>query len=290
MTTEAIVFQRLSTTTSIYEPPPDVAASSNEDPTTILICGWMGGKARSLSRHTNKYHELYPAARIVLVCSALKDTPGFRALLSSREVKQRAEAPAKALVPSPHAEPDKLLIHAFSNGGGMRLAAVSKAYRKLTEATLPAHLIVFDSLPGGDKFTNEFGRWINTLAVGLPSNIFIRWPALVLFALLLTVQFGLPLLVGRENVATKARRDLNDEKLICAQSKRLYLYSEADSLIGASQVREHAAEGASKGWCVETVNFQDSGHVRHAIVHPERYWKAVTDMWNSSAGPEKTTR
>jgi hypothetical protein len=81
-----------------------------------------------------------------------------------------------------------------------------------------------------------------------------------------------------ENAATKARGDLKDEKLICFKSRRLYLYSEADSLIGANEVREHAAECASKGRDVETVNFQVSGHVRHAIVNPERYWDAVTKM------------
>jgi hypothetical protein len=63
---------------------------------------------------------------------------------------------------------------------------------------------------------------------------------------------------------------LHDEKLINPKSKRLYLYSEADALIGASEVREHAAEGASKGWPVEIIDFQVSGHVRHAIEDPER--------------------
>lgn len=164
----------------------------------------------------------------------------------------------------------------------MNLAAVSKTYRQLTGAALPARLILFDSLPGGDKFMNEFSRWVDALAVGLPSNIFIRWPALVLLGLVVVVQLGLPSLVGIENAATKARGDLNDEKLICPKSKRLYLYSEADALIGANEVREHADECASKGWYVKTVNFQVSGHIRHAIVDPERYWNAVTEMWNSS--------
>lgn len=282
MATKAINFQRLSNTTAIYEPPPDAAASTHEFPTTVLICGWMGGKARSLSRYTTKYNSLYPAARIVIVSSALTDAPGFRALLSSSKLEQRADAPAKALLPSSHAEEGRLLIHAFSNGGGMNLAAVSKAYLQLTGAALPARLIVFDSLPGGDKFTNEFTRRVEALAVGLPSNIFIRWPALVLLALVVFVQLGLPSLLGRDNAATKARGDLNDEKLIYPQSKRLYLYSEADALIVANEVREHAAECASEGWYVETVNFQVSGHLRHAIVDPDRYWNAVTEMWNSS--------
>jgi hypothetical protein len=106
---------------------------------------------------------------------------------------------------------------------------------------------------------------------------------LTLLALGITALLGLPSLLGHKNAAARARADLNEEKLICPESKRLYLYSEADALIGANEVREHVAECVSKGWYVETVNFQVSGHVRHAIVDPERYWKAITDMWNTSA-------
>jgi hypothetical protein len=284
---EAIIFQRLSDTTTIYEPPSGATTSIHEGPTTILICGWMGGRARSLSRYTTEYNKLYPFARIILVSSAYTDSPDFRALLSRGNRKQRADAPAKALLPGAGAKEAKLLIHAFSNGGGINLAAISKAYRQLTDAALPARLVVFDSLPGGDELTEEFSRWLDALAVGLPSNILLRWPALGLLALVIIVQLGLPPLLGRKNVATRAREDLNDDKLISPHSRRLYLYSEADKLIGANEVREHAAECASKGWQVETVNFQTSGHVRHAIVNPERYWTAVTEMWNSSAQPEQ---
>ncbi|RVX73839.1 hypothetical protein B0A52_02729 [Exophiala mesophila] len=287
MPTEPIVFQRLSDTTTIYEPPPDAATPTNEGPTTILICGWMGGTARNLSRYTTKYNTLYPAARIVLISSTPTDTPGFRILLSSKHRKQRADAPAKALILDAQAEGSRLLVHAFSNGGGMSLGAISKAYQQLSGTALPARLVVFDSVPGGDKFTKEFGRWVGAFAVGLPSNILIRWPALVLLGLVVAVQLGLPSLFGTANAATKARADLNDEKLINPQSKRLYLYSDADALIGANEVREHAAESASKGWSVETINFKTSGHIRHAIEDPERYWKAITELWNSSVQPKK---
>jgi hypothetical protein len=128
MTTKPIVFQRLSDTTTIYEPPPNAAAPTDGGPTTILVCGWMGGKARSLSRYTTKYNTLYPAARIVLISSQPEDTPGFRILLSSKERKQRADAPAKALLLNDQAQGSRLLIHAFSNGGSMSLGAVRKAF------------------------------------------------------------------------------------------------------------------------------------------------------------------
>jgi hypothetical protein len=136
---------------------------------------------------------------------------------------------------------------------------------------LPARLTVFDSLLGGDRFMNEFSRWVSALAVGLPSNIFRRWPALLLLALAVTVQLGSPSLAGRKNAAAKARGDLNDEELIGPKSKRPYLYPQAEVLIRANEVREYAAECVLKGWYVEIVKFQISGYVRHAIADPERY-------------------
>ena len=281
----AITFQKLSQTTTIYEPPTKSqlnGESGNDNPTTILICGWMGGTARNLSRYTTKYNSLYPFARLIVVTSTLTDTPGFRALLSPEELKQRSEIPARAVLSSNKLEDKRLLVHVFSNGGGMNLTGVSKAYERLAGCPIPARTVIFDSLPGGDKFTNEYSRWINAIAIGLPSNPLVRWPARVLIALMVILLLGLPALFGIENAATKTRRDLNDAKLINLKAKRLYIYSEADALIGGDEVREHAAESAAKGWNVKTLNFENSGHVRHAIVDPTRYWDAVVKAWGPS--------
>lgn len=267
MSPATVASYKLSQATTVYEPPTDTAASANNAPTTILICGFMGATSRNLSRYREAYNAIYPTARIIVVTSTLTDTPGFRALQSAEELKQRAEIPAKALLASKKDGVDRLLVHAFSNGGGMSLAAVSKAYRRIAGAALPARTVVFDSLPGGDIFSKEFSRWVDAVAIGLPANPLVRWPGRVLIALMIILLLGLPSLLGFENAATKARRDLNDENLVSLKAKRLYIYSEADALIGANEVREYAVESRSKGWDVETVNFGDSGHVRHAIVH-----------------------
>jgi hypothetical protein len=278
----AIAFQKLSRTTTIYEPPLD-AVSPADAPSTILVVGWMGGTIKNLSRYTTKYNALYPAARLIVVTSTLTDTPGFKALLSPAELKQRGDTPARALLADTKSTNGRLLIHVFSNGGGMNLANISKTYERMAGRPLPARAVIFDSLPGGDKFTNEFSRWVNAIAIGLPSNPLVRWPGQVLIALMVIVLLGLPSLFGVENAATKARRDLNDKKLINSKAKRLYIYSEADALIGAREVREYAAESAAKGWDVEKIDFGTSGHVRHAIVDPTRYWDAVVRTWKSSA-------
>jgi hypothetical protein len=266
MASTPIVFQKLSQATTLYQPLTEVAASPEDGPTTVLILGFMGGTTQNLARYSREYNMLYPAARIIVVTSTLTDTPGFKILRSAEDLKQRAEIPAKVLLASTKNEGDRLLVHAFSNGGGMTLAAICKAYRRLTGTVLPARIVVFDSLPGGDKFTKEFSRWVRAISVGLPASPFLQWPARVLIVIIVIVLMGLPSLFGLENAATQARRELNDENLINLNAKRLYIYSEADALIGANEVREYAAESAAKNWDVETVNFGSSGHVRHAIV------------------------
>lgn len=267
MTSTAVIFERLSPTTIIYKPPIDAAVTVKDAPSTILICGFLGATTSNMSRYSEKYNTLYPTARIIVVTSTLNDALGFRALQSSEELNQRAEIPARALLASTGNGDNMLLVHAFSNGGGITLASVSRAYHRIAGTALPARMVVLDSLPGGDHLRNELGRWVNAIGVRLPSNPFVKWPAKFLIVLVIIILIGLPSLFGYENAITRARNDLIDEDFINSQAKRLYIYSEADALVGANDVREHAAASAARGWNVETVNFGDSGHVRHAIVY-----------------------
>ena len=267
MTSRTLVFEKLSPATTIYNPPTDAAFSVKDAPSTVLICGFMGATTSNLSRYSEKYNALYPAARIIVVTSTSTDTLGFTALRFSKKLNQRTEIPAKALLASMKDGGDMLLVHAFSNGGAMTLAAVSKSYHRIAGTALPARMVVLDSLPGGDHLRNEFSRWVKAIGVGLPANPAVKWPAKFLIVLVVIALLGLPSLFGYENAITKARLDLNNEDLISLQAKRLYIYSEADALVGANEVREHAAESAAKGCYVKTVNFGDSGHIRHAIVY-----------------------
>ena len=267
MTSRTLVFEELSPATTIYNPPTDAAFSVKDAPSTVLICGFMGATTSNLSRYSEKYNALYPAARIIVVTSTLTDTLGFTARQFSKKLNQRTEIPAQALLASMKDGGDMLLVHAFSNGGAMTLAAVSKSYHRIAGTALPARMVVLDSLPGGDHLRNEFSRWVKAIGVGLPANPAVKWPAKFLIVLVVIALLGLPSLFGYENAITKARLDLNNEDLISLQAKRLYIYSEADALVGANEVREHAAESAAKGCYVKTVNFGDSGHIRHAIVY-----------------------
>jgi len=66
-------------------------------------------------------------------------------------------------------------------------------------------------------------------------------------------------------------------------TKRLYLYSKSDAVIPASMVKEHLEEARQRGLDVYEVGFDESSHVSHAKMYPERYWTAVLSIWDDAS-------
>jgi len=68
-------------------------------------------------------------------------------------------------------------------------------------------------------------------------------------------------------------------------TKRVYLYSKADTITLASVVEEHLAEARQRGFDVYEVVFDNSSHVSHAKDFPDQYWSAVLRVWNNAYAP-----
>jgi hypothetical protein len=279
MASRGLPFQKLSDSTTVYQPPQDVIDASDKDdaPRRILILGWLGATARNMTRHAQKYNDLYPGARIVVVTSNLTtDIPGFQMFKRTEYLEWQAEIPAKTLIGDLGSRgPVRLLVHAFSNGGAMALANIAKGYRCQMNFELPARCIIFDSCPGGDTWRGEHKRWETAIAIGGSTNPLIRWPMKIINWIFVLIILWLPLFLGNENAMTQTRRELLDDSLIQEEAKRLFLYSEADALVGAQDVRDFAAESAALGYEVELDNFGETRHIMHAMRQPERYWNAV---------------
>ncbi|KAJ7057320.1 hypothetical protein C8F01DRAFT_960430, partial [Mycena amicta] len=56
---------------------------------------------------------------------------------------------------------------------------------------------------------------------------------------------------------------------------RLYLYSDADTIVMETSVRGHIARVRTAGVWVNEEYFRGSPHVMHARMYPEVYWTAV---------------
>nr|VWP01015.1 HupA receptor [Ganoderma boninense] len=255
-------------------------AASNDEPTVILIFGWLGAKMPTLRKYSDAYRKLYPSsAQIVIQADSLR----YWKLGSARD---RAVLPAvqtlkemglfSATLGSP---PPRILFHVMSNGGVMSLCDMATVLRKLKIQPAPGSkcAIVFDSTPTPTTYTIT----IRAFTAGMRG-----WLRKLLTAGALTVvlflTFVIRTILRRPRPFTRELTGLNDPALLPWTSKatpRLYLYSTADAIVPASAVEEHAAHARMAGFPVEMVNFGRSAHVSHARDYPEKYWDAVGAFW-----------
>lgn len=64
---------------------------------------------------------------------------------------------------------------------------------------------------------------------------------------------------------------------------RLYLFSRKDKLISWREVAQHAETAKESGMDVRCELFEESAHVAHARVEPERYWSSIQEVWAVTA-------
>jgi hypothetical protein len=64
-----------------------------------------------------------------------------------------------------------------------------------------------------------------------------------------------------------------------AGKRSCYLYSKSDPMVDWTDVRDHAADARRKGWDVEEIMFDGSGHCGHFQKDEEKYVEAMRRMW-----------
>ncbi|PVI04593.1 hypothetical protein DM02DRAFT_611420 [Periconia macrospinosa] len=272
-------FTPLTPSTSLYTPtsiPP-----SNTPSPLILFFAWNAAPARPIQKYTSTYASLFPTSRILLLQTSTVDV-AFR----SSETLAKQLRPALDVVRGHTQEGGEVLLHLFSNGGGIKCVELVKAWHALYGGGIEGmrvRCMILDSSPG----KGDWSRSHKAITASLPrSTIFHR----VFFGILVHgLMFGMFLfsLVARKgHVMRKMCADLNDTMLFppkrTTEGKtvpRLYLYSKNDDMVGWEEVEEHAEEARGAGWEVTTVRFEKSGHVAHVREDEARYWNEVLGAW-----------
>ena len=172
---------------------------------------------------------------------------------------------------------EKVLLHAFSNGGAHASWLLAKTYRERTGALLPIDKVIFDSTPG----SQDYHRALAAFSVGLPKNPILGALGAVILRLVLATWFAYGYLTGNESIIDTVRRGLNDIELFDTATRRLYVYSVRDPLIAWEDVESHAREAEGNGYDVRRVKYLESGHVAHMLNDETRYWGSVTGLWRS---------
>jgi hypothetical protein len=268
-------FIRLNPSVYYHEPIQNTKSpsSAGSTPDLILLLGWMDAQPKHLSKYSSMYEKLYPSSRIVIVT-----TNSLDALIRSTSANLNRIAPVLEILYSiPENSVVKVLLHLFSNGGGITSTLIARTYREKMGRELPLRKMVLDSSPGRPDVTATR----RAFAVAFPKNPILYFIGNVLFTLIfvcIKLYYASGISV---NPIEQLRRDLNDRKLFGIDVERLYVFSKGDTMVEARHVEEHAAEAERMGFRVDLEKYSESGHAAHMLSDPKRYWEAIETLWAS---------
>lgn len=98
-----------------------------------------------------------------------------------------------------------------------------------------------------------------------------------------SVCFGLSLLFGKQMIMLENLQiEMWNPRILSwmdLHTPRLYLFSRKDTLISWREVTRHAETAKERGMDVRCELFEESAHVAHARVEPERYWSSIQEVW-----------
>lgn len=245
-------------------------------PSLIILSTWLNAAQHYITKYVEHYLRTYPDTPILHLSSSTSD---FFASLSGQ---QRDLEPALELVKthlSDGKSSNRILVHAFSNGGGSQVAYLAKSFMESEGRPLPARAFIFDSLPGRTGFQD--GIWL--MSEGLPKIWLLRLPFQIIFGLMIGVFFTIPEMLGRESAVIRFRKYLNTSEICHGAIPRLYIYSTQDPFVKATDVEDHIAQAKENNMVVEVLRFEDSDHVKHMKTHPQRYWERINSCWTRAS-------
>jgi len=238
-----------------------------------LLCGWTGGKLRSLKKHEAVWHRL--GWSTVSTPVSIDET-------FFRPEKSGLSAVARDLVTAVEAHraarSDALVIsHTFSNGGAMLMLEMLREHGRRDVPNRRPLLdgAVYDSAP-----SNEIHPWqapIVILSAGLP-RAQTAWELVKHTPHALASQ-AVGMVAGSYPGPLGAYlSDLRDAQLNTPRPE-LCIYSDGDVLIPASAIEKYVsyrseACGADTKGCF----LRGSAHVAHYRAHPREYEAAIEEL------------
>jgi len=263
------------------------SAADASAPRLVLLASWMDARDAHVAKYVAQYQALYPTSSILLIKSSFTfylNPPTARSHVSHaacivHDVLVTDDSDAKE--GQEIKESPRMLVHMFSNGGSCALYHLYDVYAEefstpARGGRIPPHVTVFDSVPGGWGYRASTNGVLYSLPAGLTRQL--ATPFIHLLGAFWWVKYRV-LCVPEETVIWG--RAHNDPRK-AHESCRAYLYSEADDLVDFRAVDSHADDAEAHGFVVaQRCRFIDSEHVSHARKYPERYWRTVTETWES---------
>lgn len=134
---------------------------------------------------------------------------------------------------------------------------------------------------------------LNTLKLAfsvLFQNPIVRPIVLTFISTVYFIRFCLTLLVGRQLMFSDTHIHMRNPRVLPwmgVHTPRLYLFSRKDKSSPWKEIVHHAKTAKEGGMDVRCELFEESEHVAHMRVEPERYWSSTQDVWLLAISKEK---
>ena len=291
-------FTRLGEQIYYYTPAPKTPSASPHDasPDLIILCSWMYAFSKHIAKYTSAHRQRYLTTPILVL---RQDGGDFFYRTNAQQMKnfEPAIATIRHLrAKKPTGEKLRVLLHVFSSGGAWTVCQLADAYSSAVSLSLPSvdlkpellpiSALILDSTPSLPNPAASHTAICQNLPKEPPLLRAIGEAAVWGYiSLARTFDFAL----GREHLTLNLRRRLNDPEGAFMQDRlrRVYIYSQGDALIPASDVEAHAEDaraviGEDGAERVKMEDFGKTRHVSHIVGDPERYWRVVDDIWSWS--------
>ncbi|PLN84284.1 hypothetical protein BDW42DRAFT_183640 [Aspergillus taichungensis] len=279
--------QSLAQNIHLYE-PPSITDAPPSDPSLVILCTWLGGATpRRIHKYIEGYRGEFPGSCILLITSIVLDITlrtihAIRARLQpARDAITRVLTTHndRANVAAPNGDSSNsssILLHIFSHGGSNTAVQLALSWQEEHNYPLPLGGVILDCSPGDTTFRRSY----NAAVLSLPSETTPHVQSIgraLLYPTIATVTVlqHLHLMASVRDL----RRQLNDPAVFGVGVPRLYLFSEADEMVGAHNVRSHAVNARRCGFAVDEVVFRSAEHCALVLEDAGRYWGAVRQFW-----------
>ncbi|KZC05410.1 PREDICTED: transmembrane protein 53 [Dufourea novaeangliae] len=228
----------------------------------VVLLGWAGCQDRYLAKYSAIYEEKS--------CITLRYTAPVECLFWRRDKMPYIGKRLIQVIMDKSLDQHPIFFHVFSNGGAFLYQHVSLAMQQ-ANTPLKVKGVIFDSAPGERRLTALF-KAISAIIGGhpltnIPMSFFITIFLSVLWLFeVIAHAFGRGYPVQTNPIA------LAEESNSWPQ---LFLYSNADTLIPASDVEKFASRRAERGVRVQLVLFTNSPHVKHYTTYRDVYVNTV---------------
>ncbi|KAM3069419.1 hypothetical protein ACMFMF_008636 [Clarireedia jacksonii] len=244
-------------------------STTTKAPDLIILAAWMNALPKHVAKYTSTYQKLFPSSRILVIVTTTAH------ILTQPEHKRiKGLEPALSIIQAIQPQ-EKVLLHAFSNGGASAIWTIARTHYARTGRRLPISKTVLDSTPGSQSYEISLAAF----SVALPKNTIVRAMGSLVLRVLLGMWYVYYLVTRSEKFIDKIRNGLNDTRLFDLGVERLYIYSMADKLVPWEAVEEHAKDAEGLGVKVRTEKYRESGHCAHLLNDEKRYWSAVLGVW-----------